>query len=312
VKLKDLCSWRRWQRCRTIFRHPARVHWQIALARPEPLDLELCTGGTVRVPDMHRARPMFDWLLERARAPLPVTAEDGLIIFQHDGQRVTLRPNGFEFEVFREIFVDDMYGIDRLPEPLGTVVDLGTNVGLFALRVGPRAERVIGVEPVAANLTLAQRNTTAGGIQRQVTIHKLAVTGESGKIVRIHLSGNNSGAHSISAENVAAWQAAGCEEVPTISLADLFAREKIDRCALLKCDVEGAEFEIFRHAPREVLARIDRIVMEVHPAAQAGGLEELCATMRAGGFDVEHGPLVDRRGRPRTTLMLTAQARRQA
>ena len=61
--------------------------------------------------------------------------------------------------------------------------------------------------------------------------------------MRIFLSGDNVFAHSISPEHAAQCGAAGYEDVPGTSLADLFDQYAVRRCSLLQCDVEGAEFE---------------------------------------------------------------------
>ena len=54
------------------------------------------------------------------------------------------------------------------------------------------------------------------------------------------------------------------EKVPTISLEELWEREKIEKCDLLKCDIEGAEYEVFLNTPPEVLRQIKQMVMEWH------------------------------------------------
>ena len=300
---------RRYRRCRGIFRRPARVHVQSTSGARRPLVVEMLAGGSIEIDDVRRCRPMFDWLLEQSPDPLPVTADSGLVTFHHQGWRISLRPSGPEFVVFREIFWEDVYGIERLPQRLGTIVDLGANVGLFTLRVAARAERIVSVEPVAANFALAGRNIAQAGLSDRVTLRRLAVAGESGKTTTIHLGGANSGSHSIVPDNVARWNPAGSEMVPTISLPDLFESEGIGRCSLLKCDVEGAEFEVFRAVGLDVLARIDRIVMEVHlgpgseDADQFGGL---CEKLRSAGFRVQHGSLDRGCGKLQSRFMLTA------
>ena len=90
---------------------------------------------------------------------------------------------------------------------------------------------------------------------------------------------------------------AGVEQVQTISLADLFAEHGVERCDLLKCDVEGAEFEIVLATPHEVLQRIARLAMEVHltPDTPADRFPALKAHLEASGFALveEEGPLFE-------------------
>ena len=153
--------------------------------------------------------------------------------------------------------------------PLGDVVDLGGNIGLFAVRVAPLAARVISVEPVEANLRLARRNVSLAALDGQIALRRYAVSPQPRDCIRLFLSQGNHGGHSIAEEHAAQWGTAGYEDVPAITLAELFEREQIAHCSLLKCDIEGAEFAIVDAAPEELLARIDRILMEVHLTADA-------------------------------------------
>jgi FkbM family methyltransferase len=311
MKLKHLVGLRRYRRCRQVFRRPLWVHAHLAAARRRPLQVELVSGGLLTIPDVRQDRPMFDWLLEQSPDPLPVTLENGLVAFKHDVQRVVLRPRGSDFAIFREIFGEDVYGIGAIGGRLGTVVDIGANVGLFALRVAPLAQRVICAEPVETNLALARENIARARAADKIALRKWAVTGESGKTARIYLSDGNSGAHSIRREHAAQWGSTAYEDVSTISLADLFESEAVEHCSLLKCDAEGAEFELFQHLPRDILSRIERIVMEIHLTAAGWDLEKLgalCAQLEAARFRVEHEPIRDRRGRRRPALMLRAIA----
>ena len=131
------------------------------------------------------------------------------------------------------------------------------------MRAAPQADRVIAVEPAAANFELARLNCGQSAWGQRIVLHKTAVAARSGSL-RLYLSEGNRGGHSLCRDHAARWLAAGWEDVPAVSLGELFRREGIERCALLKCDVEGAEFEIFESVPADVLARIDRILMEVH------------------------------------------------
>lgn len=309
MKLKHLLSLRRYRRCAAIFRHPLKVHLRVAAARRQPLSAELLRGGSLEVADVRACRPMFDWLLEQSPDPLPVAVEDGMVTFNHAGRPVALPPSGTGFLIFKEIFADDVYQLDTLGERLETVVDIGANVGLFALRAAPLAERVICVEPVAANLATAQRNIARAGESGRITLHKAAAAGESGRTARIYLSAGNTGAHSVRQEHAAQWGTAGYEDVPTISLADLFARHDIRRCSYLKCDAEGAEFDIFQNAPQEILERVERIALEIHLTAGDWDLKrfhELCARLEAAGFRLEHAPPQDAQGQPKRAFLLWA------
>ena len=309
MKFRDLINLRRYRRCRRLFRSPLKAHLQIAAARRRPLSLELVHGGSLSVADVRGCQEMFNWILEGPTDPAPITVENGLVAFNHRGSRIALRPNGEDFFVLKEIFLDDVYRINALEEPLGCVIDLGANVGLFAVRVAPIAARVICVEPVGTNLEIARQNVTRTEARDKVTLWKGAVAGKSGKTARIFLSAGNTGGHSVRREHAARWETSGYEDVPTVSLTDLFQREGIERCSLLKCDVEGSEFEIFHNTPREILARIDRIVMEVHLTSADWNLRQLGRLrekLESAGFRVNCEAVRDRRRRLKPALMFFA------
>src|SRR5262249_55744951 len=77
-------------------------------------------------------------------------------------QPIVLRRHSSDFEVFRQVFLDQHYG--RLPvSDARIIIDAGANVGLsalFFLRAYPRA-RVIALEPDPANYAMAARNLRA-------------------------------------------------------------------------------------------------------------------------------------------------------
>ncbi len=256
-----------------------------------------------------QARSLLAWVLDRANGPHPLGAEDDLMLLGFGAHRLALRPQDTDFFTFSEIFLRDTYGLNLLPSSLGDVVDLGGNIGLFAVRVAERARRVISVEPVEDNLRIARRNLALAGVVDKIALQHYAISHLPQVQVRIYRSSGNHGGHSVSAEHAAQWGLDGFEDVPAITLAELFDREKIVRCGLLKCDIEGAEFALVETAPDGILARIDRIAMEVHLTTslwQRSQLEALQSKLRRSGFSVSHEPLQDERGRPRQVVMLSA------
>ena len=269
MKLTNLISPKRFLRGTKIFSAPLAAHLAIAAARSQPATIGLKTGGRLLIENMRQARQMFNWLLTESCNPLPVNEEGGLVHITHDDHRIALRPISTDFYTFKEVFVRDVYELDNITGPLDTVIDIGSNIGLFSLRVAPLAKKLVCVEPVSRNRIVAQHNFRLSGNSEKFSLHDLAVTRKSGENVRIFLSEKNEGGHSISQEHASQWGKTGYEDVRTISLADLFEIEKVDRCSLLKCDVEGAEFEIFENAPLELLSKIDNLLMEVHLTIEA-------------------------------------------
>jgi FkbM family methyltransferase len=308
MKLGGLVNPQRYRRCRAIFRRPWLARLALAAGWPRSWEWQLQNGDRLRVPDARAARPLVDWLLESAPDPFPVSAESGCLVFQHGPWRIGLRPDAADFEMFQELLVRDVYRLGRFGAPLGTVVDLGAHVGLFALQAAAQAERVIGVEAAADNAAVAEQNIRRNGLSDRVQLHCAAITAGGQSSVTLFRSRRTYG-HSLKASYAARWGEPIHEEVPALGLAELFQQAQIDRCGLLKCDLEGAEYDVFQAAPPELLRRIERLVIEVHrltPRLEDERAARLVSQLRDAGLAVTLEPVQDARGQPLPWLLLTA------
>ncbi|MBN2295669.1 MAG: FkbM family methyltransferase [Pirellulales bacterium] len=309
MRLSDLFSLRRYRRCREIFRSPLAAHLQLAFSRPRPLTLALSDGGSLHLPNVRKCRETLRWLLEESRDGRMRSIGGGLFEVEHGDSRVVLPDSDESSGAFRDVYLHDCYRVDELQRPLDTVVDLGGNVGLFSSRIAPFAKKVVCVEPIQGNMKIARENVRRTHCAEKVTFHQLAVAGQSGCTEKIYLSKGSRGGNSIDRKHASRWGDNGCKEVVTISLADLFRREAIERCSFLKCDVEGAEFEIFAAAPRDILMRIDKIAMEVHLTTSEWGVEafhRLRDTLDDAGFSVSHESIYDSNDQLKRLFMLWA------
>src|SRR5262249_52066747 len=132
-------------------------------------------------------------------------------------------------------------------QPGDTVVDVGANVGTFALlasRAAGPSGRVVACEPDPENFALLLRNLRDNGCANVIPA-KVAVAGVAGKLT-LH-SGEQGGFHSLYAARLPG-SPRSCE-VEALTLADVFDRFGVGRCDFLKVDCEGAEFEIFPALP---------------------------------------------------------------
>lgn len=159
-----------------------------------------------------------------------------------------------------------------------TIVDVGANIGLFSIRVGPLARRVIAVEPLPEHFAILRSNLSDPRFRHVTTVRK-ALSGTRGPL-ELWVS-SNPGGHSILRE---AAEGADSVRVDATTLHDLFADHSIERCDLLKLDCEGAEYESLAATPEDLWPRIDRIHLEYHrgPAGWTG--EKLAAMLRERGY----------------------------
>jgi hypothetical protein len=133
---------------------------------------------------------------------------------------------------FRQIHDVSEYRFDDIA-PHDRVIDIGANVGAFCIRASRFSPRVVAVEPVTADLL--RENIRLNNVPVQV------IEGALGK----------GGSQKITWDN--------CEVTsPTYPLRTLI--RMAGGCDFLKCDCEGAEWQI----EPDDLASVRRIEMELH------------------------------------------------
>jgi len=166
--------------------------------------------------------------------------------------------------IFYEIFKNEglglvnnsIYQIENCKIDKGDVVlDLGGNIGIFsrfASEVG--ASQIYTFEPVYENFKLLSLNKP-----ENCEIHKLAITNEDNKSVKISYKDWAPGGSSL---NYPEW---GKEQtVMSISLNTLLDNKIIRHPNFLKIDVEGSEVMVFEGISDENLIKIPKISMELH------------------------------------------------
>ena len=191
-----------------------------------------------------------------------------------------------------EVLAADSYHLGRLPpDSLATCVDVGANLGGFAVATAERFPRVQVLAFEASRRVCAhlRANVARSRLEQRVTVHWGAVTG-SGAPPEVVLwddpwkSAQNS---ILPPSGGAPRHRATAVPVPAISLEDVMAeaRGAVD---LLKVDVEGAEYEIFGTTPSQALAGVSRAVVEYHPVQGHSPLELAASLARAGLRCVRH------------------------
>jgi FkbM family methyltransferase len=182
------------------------------------------------------------------------------------GASVTYRLQRGDFQAVREVWVEEVY---RPPVeiPIGTVVDLGMNIGLTSLWYGLHgARRLHCVEPLAANIALGRRNLAQNGVPAEFV--QAAIGPEDGTThFRVDPRYSTRGHVDETGEL----------EVPVVSMRTLLSG--IDSVDLLKIDVEGAEIGLFR-GDVSWLDKVNAIIIEF----DKGDPRELAPIVEARGL----------------------------
>lgn len=150
-----------------------------------------------------------------------------------------VRDNTFAFGLVRELFIRDCYfkfHPAHLFEQVKTVVDLGANRGAFSVLMARSAKFVLSVEAQGHFVPVIKHNMDINSFSNYA-IDRCFVGGQG------VLSGS---------------------EFPTKTMEQLLECHGINRVDLLKVDIEGSEFDLFRDAAW--LNRVSAVSMEVHPS----------------------------------------------
>jgi FkbM family methyltransferase len=194
-----------------------------------------------------------------------------------------VRRLGVDEDVLRNVILTQEYHPPGYEiGPADTVIDIGGNIGAFAVPAAAVAQRgrVFSYEPDERNHCLLSENLRRNGCQNARAVRQ-AVTGHGGPVR--FLSDSNSSGH-----RVEAGDGPG-ERVESVKLADIFDRHQIEACDFLKLDCEGAEYEILSTLPHEYWQRTRRIALEYHaePESKRQRADELIRRFRESGFRID-------------------------
>lgn len=223
-----------------------------------------------------RAIALFRRPREFLRHYVRRTSPDDRTVEMRDGTRIFLTGHPHDVITIFVILARRDYG--RI-NPDGIVVDIGANLGVFALhaaRCGARA--VFAYEPNRVAFECLERNAQSNGLGNIIKPRRLAVSAIADQDVRFPIS--PSAYNRIAAEG----DKGQFDIVRTTTLTKILASEALGGIDLLKLDCEGAEYDILFHSTPEEIRRVREIRMEYH----LGRDSELRAFLQKAGFDITH------------------------
>jgi hypothetical protein len=221
--------------------------------------LDIFRTGKLAAVDAAMSRNMavrFD----HARLSMPLAEIDRILAAENDSP---------SFGNVREIFARNCYLRQlRLKRPLGAVLDLGANRGIFSLLalVALDAGLVVGVEPTAYYLPAFERLLEANHCQPERSFRYTKFISSPSRERE--------------------------DPVRFLSIQSILTEQKINRFELVKMDIEGDEEVVFSEP--EWLASVENLTMELHPEL-AGDLSLIPQALQRYGFTYR---LVDQAGKP--------------
>jgi FkbM family methyltransferase len=238
------------------------------------------------------ARQLKNWrqlreMAQRAKRGEAIAAPP--VLEFRNGLRIQMVPAShacWDF-LFEEIFLDHCYqpSPDFIPRRGWTVIDLGANMGFFTCQAAAAAPEVhvVSVEPMEPYQLALKKNVSTNQFSN-VTVIEGAICGEADQIIPLTVwytaAGElRTGTVQSDAVRVETVMAKG------YTLAQVFELGKVERCDLLKVDIEGAEYGLFESVTPALWAKISRVVMEVHQD-QARSAKQITRILEANQFTV--------------------------
>ena len=214
------------------------------------------------------------WSAFRNGQPLPPFVLRG-------GMVLTCGPQDDLAVLLQEIFFYRCYTKGfYVPKPGDTVLDIGANIGVFAVFLHWLCPgvRVHSFEPMARTREQFEMNIKANRLADSVTLHPLAVGAEVGTLTLHH-------GQLTTETSVIPWSTgAQPETVPCINLATALQLAGPGPIHMLKIDTEGSEVEILGGIGRTVLDSVQRVAVEYHDISRPGCREFVTRALRDSGY----------------------------
>ena len=197
----------------------------------------------------------------------------GLVTYRKQGLEILVDHLGGDETGTRECITSDMYSryvrSFELPENVN-VLDLGANGGGFPLMLCLLQIKIARAICVEMNPLTAQRlavNLSLNVGPAGVAVNKAICDDKSHGSEIVMKASRGSTAESIFRDQTS--KGPDSYSVQTSSLAalcsDYFKNSSIDIC---KVDIEGAEYEVFRSTPDDVLLKFRYLLIELHDASK--------------------------------------------
>jgi FkbM family methyltransferase len=202
------------------------------------------------------------------------------------------------YQVFKEIFMGDVYDIDDLVKKLPgepVVIDIGANAGYFDVLLLSKLNKanIHAYEPLPHNVKRVQTITTQNKwIEQRLTIHQVAVTGLPQSSLDLYMEDTSDNQVVASAFSNFDERNNSKISVPCVSLTDIIQQNNFTHVDLLKIDCEGSEYDIIYNTDKALVQKIKMMVAEVHDIDNdKNNMAAFGAYLKSLGYSVKHSPI---------------------
>jgi FkbM family methyltransferase len=163
-------------------------------------------------------------------------------------------PSNCTIEILRQ-FNDQNYYEKFIDKNDKIILDLGANIGLFAIHVSPWAEKIYCLEPTANHFNLLTLLTSKySNIDRT----QAAISNKTGKEI-FHISNSNSTTNSLfNRDGISV-------EVDSFSISDFAKLKGLEKIDFIKMDIEGSELIVLdSDTINFISSHVSKILIEFH------------------------------------------------
>ncbi|WP_158587727.1 FkbM family methyltransferase [Algoriphagus lacus] len=183
--------------------------------------------------------------------------------FEKKYGHLIIRRGDSDIRVFKQIFLDEVYHF--FPERFDpqVIVDAGANVGYSPVWFASKfpSAKIYAIEPVLSNFRILEKNT---GKNPCIIPIQAGLWYEN---VNLKIHDPKIGSWGFETHAADPVEKAGVEGITISGLMERYGLSRID---LLKIDIEGAEFELFKYNSSEWLSKVNMMMIEVHDRLKPG------------------------------------------
>lgn len=209
------------------------------------------------------------------------TGKEGEIQFhlKPSGREVTVRGRTSDTTVLKKIFLTKEYETP-FPSNPRVIVDAGANIGLATLYYAQQYPdaKIIAIEPERSNFKVLQKN--CAGMPNVILVEGALW----GKEVKLVIEDPTAAKFAFSVTESQSTSSVLSEEMQAVTIPGIMRKFGLDRIDILKLDIEGAEYELFKEGAESWLGAIGQIVIELHDWKQPGSAQAFYAAVGRGSF----------------------------
>ena len=183
-------------------------------------------------------------------------------------------------EAILEQFNNANYYQDFIKESDKFILDIGANVGLFALYVSPWAEKIVCIEPTPSHFELLIKLTEGLDNIDKIQGAVSNVTGTT----NFYTSQSNTTTNGLIARDVQS-----SFQVPSYTIEDLVVKSGLERVDFVKMDIEGGEYIVLDEKTIEYIGKnIPKILIEFHDCQHENHAHKYIKLFKDQGFEANH------------------------